>query len=73
MLKASCASTGPEGSSGPFHVRCCSLEYEKSEVNSGFFYSSAEQREKLVHAERAVTDQRVHKIIELKRKVRCSP
>ena len=46
-----------------------SLEYEKSEVNSGFFYSSAEQREKLVAAERAVTDEKVQKIIELKRKV----
>merc|ERR1712147_108992 len=29
-----------------------SLEYEKTEVNSGFFYSSAEQREKLVESER---------------------
>ena len=46
-----------------------SLEYEKSEVNSGFFYSSAEQRERLVAAERAVTDEKVQKIIELKRKV----
>ena len=57
------------------HVLTCniSLEYEKSEVNSGFFYSSAEQREKLVHAERAVTDQRVHRIIELKRKVPVIP
>lgn len=47
-----------------------SLEYEKSEVNSGFFYSNAEQREKLVAAERQYTDERVHKIIELKRQVR---
>lgn len=46
-----------------------SLEYEKSEVNSGFFYSSAEQREKLVAAERAVTDDKVARILELKRKV----
>ncbi len=37
---------------------------------AGFFYSSAEQREKLVAAERAWTDERVNKIIELKRKVR---
>ena len=44
-----------------------SLEYEKSEVNSGFFYSSADQREKLVAAEREYTDERVRKIIELKR------
>ncbi|KAJ7072231.1 chaperonin Cpn60/TCP-1 family [Mycena amicta] len=43
-----------------------SLEYEKTEVNSGFFYSSAEQREKLVEAERRVVDQKVKKIVELK-------
>ncbi|KAL6771143.1 CCT6 [Auxenochlorella protothecoides x Auxenochlorella symbiontica] len=46
-----------------------SLEYEKSEVNAGFFYSSAEQREKLVAAERAVTDAKVQRIIDLKNKV----
>jgi T-complex protein 1 subunit zeta len=53
------------------HILTCniSLEYEKSEVNSGFFYSSAEQREKLVAAERKVTDDRVQAIIDLKRKV----
>lgn len=50
-----------------------SLEYEKSEVNSGFFYSSAEQREKLVAAERAVTDEKVQRIIDLKRKVCDTP
>jgi hypothetical protein len=38
-------------------------------LHAGFFYNSAEQREKMVAAERAVTDERVHKIIELKRKV----
>ncbi|XP_077298503.1 chaperonin containing TCP1 subunit 6 [Arctopsyche grandis] len=46
-----------------------SLEYEKSEVNSGFFYKSAEDREKLVAAEREFIDQRVKKIIAMKRKV----
>lgn len=50
-----------------------SLEYEKSEVNSGFFYSSAEQREKLVAAERAVVDEKVQRIIDLKRKVCDTP
>lgn len=39
-----------------------SLEYEKSEVNSGFFYKSAEDREKLVAAEREFIDQRVKKV-----------
>jgi len=37
--------------------------------HTGFFYSNAEQREKLVAAEREVTDDRVRKVIELKRKV----
>ncbi|GJN92887.1 hypothetical protein Rhopal_005927-T1 [Rhodotorula paludigena] len=46
-----------------------SLEYEKTEVNSGFFYSSAEQREKLVESERRFTDAKVRKIIELKKAV----
>jgi T-complex protein 1 subunit zeta len=46
-----------------------SLEYEKTEVNSGFFYSNAEQREKLVASERSFTDETVRKIIALKRKV----
>ena len=36
------------------------------EVNSGFFYSSAEQREKLVESERRFVDAKVKKIIELK-------
>ncbi|KAJ1443263.1 TCP-1-like chaperonin intermediate domain superfamily [Sesbania bispinosa] len=48
-----------------------SLEYEKSEINSGFFYSNAEQREAMVAAERRQVDERVKKIIELKKKV-CS-
>lgn len=46
-----------------------SLEYEKSEVNSGFFYKTAEEREKLVAAEREFIDNRVRKIIELKKKL----
>ncbi|CAG0919432.1 unnamed protein product [Notodromas monacha] len=50
-----------------------SLEYEKSEVNAGFFYKSAEERENLVKAERDFTDQRVRKIIELKKKVLAMP
>lgn len=37
-----------------------------SEVNSGFFYSSAEQREKLVESERRFTDAKCKKIVELK-------
>ena len=46
-----------------------SMEYEKSEVNSGFFYKSAEDREKLVLAEREFIENRVKKVIELKKKL----
>uniref|UniRef100_A0A669F6M1 Chaperonin containing TCP1, subunit 6A (zeta 1) n=1 Tax=Oreochromis niloticus TaxID=8128 RepID=A0A669F6M1_ORENI len=46
-----------------------SLEYEKTEVNSGFFYKSANEREKLVAAERKFIEDRVQKIIALKNKV----
>ena len=45
------------------------MEYEKTEVNSGFFYKSAEDREKLVAAERKFIDDRVKAVIEFKRKV----
>ena len=42
------------------HILTCnvSMEYEKTEVNSGFFYKSAEEREKLVRAEREFITQR---------------
>jgi T-complex protein 1 subunit zeta len=46
-----------------------SLEYEKTEVHSGFFWSNAEQREKLIASERAFTDDKVWKIVELKKKL----
>jgi len=46
-----------------------SLEYEKTEVNSGFFYKTAIEREKLVAAERSFIDIRVQKIIDFKRSV----
>jgi T-complex protein 1 subunit zeta len=45
------------------------LEYSKSEVSSNFFYSNADQREKLVESERRLIDEKVKKIIELKRQV----
>ena len=46
-----------------------SMEYEKTEVNSGFFYKSADEREKLVAAERKFIEDRVQKVIEFKKKV----
>lgn len=49
-----------------------SLEYEKTEVTSSFVYSNAEERERMVAAERRFTDDKVLKLIELKRRV-CTP
>ena len=46
-----------------------SLEYEKSEINSGFYYSSAAQRDKLVASERRFVDEKLRKIIDLKNEV----
>lgn len=46
-----------------------SLEYEKTEVNSGFYYSSAEQRDKLASSERSFVDSKLKKIIDLKNEV----
>ena len=46
-----------------------SLEYEKTTVNSGFYYKSAEEREKLVASERKFIDDRCLKIVELKKQV----
>ena len=40
-----------------------------SEVNSGFFYSSAEQREKLIESERKFIDDRLRKIVAFKNEV----
>jgi T-complex protein 1 subunit zeta len=38
-------------------------------VNSGFFYKSADDREKMVAAERKFVDDRVMQVIDLKKKV----
>jgi len=46
-----------------------SLEYEKTEVNSGFFFSNAKERESMVEAERKFTDEKVKQLIEFKRSV----
>ncbi|CAG2162095.1 unnamed protein product, partial [Oppiella nova] len=53
------------------YILCCnvSLEYEKTTVHSGFFYKTAEERERLIDAERKFIDDRVHRIIALKNKV----
>lgn len=53
------------------HILTCnvSMEYEKTEISSGFYFSNAAEREKLVASERKFTDEKVLKVIELKRKV----
>ena len=40
-----------------------------SEVNAGFFYKSADEREKLVKAERQFTDNKVKQVIAFKKKM----
>jgi T-complex protein 1 subunit zeta len=53
------------------HILTCnvSMEYEKTEINAGFYYSSAEEREKFVESERKFTDEKVRQVIEFKRRV----
>lgn len=53
------------------HLLTCnvSMEYEKTEIASGFYYSSAEEREKMVDSERKFTDEKVMQLIEFKRRV----
>lgn len=46
-----------------------SLEYEKSEINAGHFYKTAEERTKLTLAERKFTDDKVREIIAFKNSV----
>lgn len=46
-----------------------SMEYEKTEISAGFFYSSAEEREKFVESERKFTDEKVKLVIDFKRRV----
>lgn len=46
-----------------------SLEYEKTEVHSGFFWSNADQREKLIASERQFTDDKVRQICDFKEKL----
>jgi T-complex protein 1 subunit zeta len=55
------------------HILTCnlSLEYEQTETQAGFVYSTAAEREKLVESERKWLDERCQKIIALKRQV-CS-
>lgn len=47
-----------------------SLEYEKPEINSAFYYSTSEQRESMVESERAFIIERARAIAAFARKVR---
>jgi len=51
------------------HIMTCNVtfEYEKTEVQSGFFYSTAEGREKLVESERKWLDERCKQVVDFKR------
>lgn len=53
------------------HILCAnvSLEYEKTEVHSAFYFSTPDQRERLVASERALCDEKCQKIIDFKNKV----
>jgi len=60
----------PKRVENAFILTCnVSLEYEKSEINAQIMYKNANEREKMVEAERKFVDDRVRAIIELKRKV----
>jgi len=60
----------PKRVSNAYILTCnVSMEYEKTEVNSGFFYKSAGERDKLVTAEREFIENRVKKVIDLKKKL----
>ena len=61
----------PKRVENAFILTCnVSLEYEKTEVNTTLIYTTAEEKEKMVEAERKLTDDKVRKIIALKRQVR---
>jgi T-complex protein 1 subunit zeta len=49
-----------------------SLEYEKSEVTAGFYYKNAEERERMVAAERRFVDDKVKQLVEFAKEV-CTP
>jgi T-complex protein 1 subunit zeta len=64
----------PKRVENAFILTCnVSLEYDKTEVTVTEMYRTAEEKERLVIAERKVIDDRVQKIIDLKRKVCDTP
>jgi len=76
LIKGLVLDHGPRHPDMPKRLENCyilignvSLEYEKTEVNSGFFYKTAEERQKLVEQERVFTDMKVNQVIDLKKKI----
>lgn len=60
----------PKVLKNPYILTCnVSMEYEKTEVSAGFFFSNADEREKLVESERRFTDEKVRQVIDFKRRV----
>lgn len=49
-----------------------SLEFEKSEVAAGFYYKNAEERERMVAAERKFVDDKIKQLIDFSKEV-CTP
>jgi len=76
LVKGLVLDHGPRHPDMPRMVENCficilnvSLEYEKTDVTSGFVYKNAAERQRMVSAERTFTDEKVHAIVALKRKV----
>lgn len=64
----------PKSAKDAFILTCnVSLEFEKTEVNTGFTYKDSEQRSRMVDAEHALVEERAKKIIELKNQVCDTP
>lgn len=64
----------PKRLENAFILTCnVSLEFEKTEVNSAFIYTSSEQRSRMVDAEHALVEERAKKIIDLKNQVCDTP
>jgi len=76
LIKGLVLDHGARNDDGPIDMKNCyilclnvSLEYEKTEVHSGFFWSNSDQREKLIASERSFTDEKVQQIIDFKKKL----
>jgi T-complex protein 1 subunit zeta len=64
----------PKKLTNAFVLTCnVSLEYEKSDTNAVVSYRNAEERGKMVEAERAFVDQKVKQLIEFKNKICDTP